>query len=60
MSYELMARLDCGLCGRLCKTQLLDHEPTDEEKAKFQRAVDEEHYKLHELNRTRARFEKLD
>lgn len=60
MSYELTARLDCGLCGRFCKTQLLDHEPTDEEKAKLQRAADEEHYRLHELNEIQAKFEKID
>ncbi len=60
MSHELIAMIDCALCGRLYKTQLLSHEPTDEEKAKFQRGADEDHYKLHELNEIQSKFEKLD
>lgn len=60
MSYELIAMIDCRLCGRLYKTQLLSHEPTDEEKAKFQRRANEDHQKLHELNEIQAKFEKLD
>ena len=60
MSYELIVIVNCGLCGRLCKTQLLDHKPTDEEKAKFQRAADEDHYRLHELYEIQAKFKKID
>lgn len=59
--YELIAMINCRLCGRLYQRHRLGHKPTDEEKLEFQRAVTEDHLKLHELNHelneARAKFD---
>lgn len=60
MSYELNTVINCGLCGHLLQTRILRHKPTDKEIAEFNKEADEDHRKLHELNKIQARFEKID
>lgn len=58
--YDLALLIDCPICGRLYQRYTLKHKPTDKEIAELNKKVDEDHRKLHELNETQARFEKID